>query len=115
MEVAENIWYASGGSRWWTDWKLGRAAVNSWMNSPGHRANLLNPNWRCLGVGVSSRRGRTYATQKFGSRRSDTGKPWRPYKRRSDHPGRVWAVVFLIMALVLGLVLASQIWPGLLG
>ena len=28
------------------------AAINAWMASPGHRANILNPNWREMGVGV---------------------------------------------------------------
>ncbi len=27
--------------------------MRSWMNSPGHRANILNGNYRYLGVGVS--------------------------------------------------------------
>ena len=27
--------------------------VNQWMNSPGHRANILNPNFRELGVGYA--------------------------------------------------------------
>ena len=29
------------------------AVVNGWMNSPGHRANILNPNYNCLGVGYA--------------------------------------------------------------
>ena len=29
-----------------------QAVMNSWMNSDGHRANILNPSWRRLGVGV---------------------------------------------------------------
>lgn len=28
-------------------------AVETWMNSPGHRANILNPNMRHIGVGVA--------------------------------------------------------------
>jgi uncharacterized protein YkwD len=45
-------------------------AVQGWMNSPGHRANILNPNWRYLGVGtfgigeIGSWQG-LYWTQKF--------------------------------------------------
>ena len=30
----------------------GRGPVSSWMNSPGHRANILNPHIRYIGVGV---------------------------------------------------------------
>lgn len=33
------------------------AVVNSWMNSPGHRSNILNPNFKSLGVGYVSGRG----------------------------------------------------------
>ena len=73
--VSENIWQSRGrsGSAWhskfhWnSSWRLGHAAVISWMNSPGHRANLLTPRWRDLGVGVAvNRTGRIYLTQNFG-------------------------------------------------
>jgi uncharacterized protein YkwD len=31
------------------------AVVNSWLNSPGHCKNLLNPNYREIGVGFAAR------------------------------------------------------------
>ena len=74
--VSENIWRTQGtrGGAWksrflWrSDWRLGQAAVISWMNSPGHRKNLLDPNWYQIGVGVArSRRGRLYLVQNFGT------------------------------------------------
>ena len=119
-QVSENIWQTSGRSglawkskfMWRSDWKLGQAAVISWMNSPGHRANLLNPNWRCLGAGVANSRGRIYLTQKFGDRRGDTGKPHRS-RRGSRRPSLVWLVLFLIIAVVVILLLVGQVWPGL--
>lgn len=41
-------------------------ALRSWMNSSGHRANILNPNYRRLGVaGYVSNNGRIYWTQQF--------------------------------------------------
>ena len=40
--------------------------VRSWMGSPGHRANILNPMYTHFGAGVSE--SRRYATQKFGLR-----------------------------------------------
>jgi uncharacterized protein YkwD len=42
-------------------------AGTGWMNSPGHRANILNPNLTQLGTGVYLNPGRTryYATQVF--------------------------------------------------
>ena len=76
--VSENIWNAPsrrgrGGTwkskfQWNSDWSLGKAAVISWMNSPGHRANLLNPDWHDIGIGVArSKRGTYYLTQNFGN------------------------------------------------
>ena len=74
---SENIWqvqsrYGKGGTwksrfQWDSDWKLGKAAVISWMNSPGHAKNMLTPGWRHIGVGaVKNKRGRIYLTQSFG-------------------------------------------------
>lgn len=40
--------------------------MNSWMNSSGHRSNILNPNFTQLGVGVAkSSNGTIYWTQMF--------------------------------------------------
>lgn len=42
--------------------------MRSWMNSPGHRQNILNPNFRDIGVGCAH--GGSYGiywTQKFGA------------------------------------------------
>ena len=74
---SENIWRApstkGAGMAWkskfvWdSDWRLGKAAVISWMNSPGHRANLLSADWKHIGVGVArNKRGSYYLTQQFG-------------------------------------------------
>lgn len=42
--------------------------VTAWMNSPGHRANILNVKFNKIGVGVSfSTYGRAYATQEFSN------------------------------------------------
>jgi uncharacterized protein YkwD len=44
-------------------------AIQGWMNSPGHRANLLDPNSREIGLGYYQRAsdGRGYVTQDFGN------------------------------------------------
>lgn len=44
-----------------------QAAVDGWMLSSGHRANILNPHFRDLGVGIAFARGVPYATQVFGT------------------------------------------------
>ncbi|GLF98979.1 CAP domain-containing protein [Streptomyces yaizuensis] len=42
------------------------AVMNSWMNSEGHRANILNCDYRTLGVGVHLGPGGPWWTQNFG-------------------------------------------------
>ncbi|HEY8482177.1 MAG TPA: CAP domain-containing protein [Spirillospora sp.] len=42
------------------------AVVRGWMNSPGHRANILNCSLRAIGVGRADGPGGPYWTQNFG-------------------------------------------------
>ncbi|MEV0850328.1 CAP domain-containing protein [Streptomyces sp. NPDC049954] len=42
------------------------AVMESWMNSPGHRANILNCDYKTLGVGVHFGSGGPWWTQDFG-------------------------------------------------
>ena len=45
-----------------------KAVMEDWMNSKGHRANILNPNFTKIGVGYrKNAAGRTYWTQLFTS------------------------------------------------
>jgi uncharacterized protein YkwD len=46
------------------------AVVSGWMNSPGHRANILSPKYTEIGVGVVNGAGKlgTYWTEEFGAR-----------------------------------------------
>lgn len=39
--------------------------VLSWMQSPGHRKNILNPNYDVIGIGSRVLKDRVYATQNF--------------------------------------------------
>lgn len=40
--------------------------MNSWMNSPGHRSNILNPSFNQIGVGLAKNsNGTCYWTQQF--------------------------------------------------
>ncbi|MGW1845984.1 CAP domain-containing protein [Streptomyces sp. NPDC001966] len=43
-----------------------QAVMDSWMDSPGHRANILNCDYRTLGVGVHYGSGGPWWTQDFG-------------------------------------------------
>jgi len=42
------------------------AVMDAWMNSPGHRANILNCDFKTLGVGVHMGSGGPWWTQDFG-------------------------------------------------
>ncbi|MCC3770594.1 CAP domain-containing protein [Streptomyces sp. UNOC14_S4] len=43
-----------------------RAVMEAWMNSSGHRANILNGDYRTLGIGINSGAGGPWWTQDFG-------------------------------------------------
>lgn len=65
--VGENLHY-----RTWSQANastIANATVEGWMNSPGHRQNLLRENWTVQGLGVyigtTDRRVIVYSTQKF--------------------------------------------------
>ena len=45
-----------------------RVIVDSWMISPGHRKNILDPAYTHLGVGVTVKGKECYATQSFGQK-----------------------------------------------
>ncbi len=48
-----------------------KMVVDAWMNSKGHRKNILNPNYRALGVGyakTATARSLPYWAQSFGAR-----------------------------------------------
>lgn len=45
--------------------ELARGLVNEWMNSTGHRENLLEPYWQNEGIGIHKDGYEVYATQNF--------------------------------------------------
>lgn len=55
-----------------------RAVVRAWMQSPGHRRNILNCRLRDLGVGVVLEKGQLWWTQNFGRRYRACTTPLRP-------------------------------------
>ncbi|MEJ2673032.1 MAG: CAP domain-containing protein [Deltaproteobacteria bacterium] len=65
--AGENIWGGHGYD--YSDSTLmARVIVDSWMSSPGHRANLLNPHYNYMGVGVAVMGQEIRATQEFVQR-----------------------------------------------
>jgi hypothetical protein len=70
-------------------WRSDQALVQGWIDSPGHRANILNPEVREIGIGLLRDGGiaagrpvaHLYAVQLFGRPLSDCGE--RPSERDS--------------------------------
>jgi uncharacterized protein YkwD len=65
--VGENIWCASGYNLGKIH-QIAKEIVDDWMSSPSHRANMLDPDFTHLGVGISGRNGTIRATQEFVGR-----------------------------------------------
>lgn len=48
--------------------KTGPLTVTAWMNSPGHKANILNSGYRLIGVGAyQDKYGRFWVSEVFGT------------------------------------------------
>jgi uncharacterized protein YkwD len=63
-DMGENIWSGSGYDVSKTQ-EIAQDIINDWMKSPGHRENMLDPDFTHLGVGVSARHHTIRATQEF--------------------------------------------------
>lgn len=62
VRVGENVAYG---------YASGKSVTAAWMKSPGHRANLLTPQHRLIGVGAyQDSNGRWYVAQVLGQARS---------------------------------------------
>ena len=59
-EIGENIAYGQNSPE---------DVMNSWMNSSGHRANILNAEFEEIGVGCYVKGSRKYWVQLFGTQR----------------------------------------------
>ncbi len=60
--IGENIACVFGGS----EEEVAEKLVIWWMNSPGHRANILSEKFSYIGIGVEQKGDQLYATQVFG-------------------------------------------------
>jgi uncharacterized protein YkwD len=61
--VSENLFEADG----YPAEELAPIVVDAWLKSPGHRANMLDPNMTHVGLGVVEVSGKVSVTQMFGS------------------------------------------------
>lgn len=66
MMKSFGISYRSAGENIAKGYSTPQAVVNAWMNSPGHRANILNSGYTRIGVGYVA--GGNYWTQMFISK-----------------------------------------------
>ncbi len=67
LDRAGYAWRAYGENVAWNQ-QTPAAVMDAWMNSPGHRANILNCSFTEIGVGVANSDG-PYWTQDFGTPR----------------------------------------------
>lgn len=65
MMRAYGINYRSAGENIAKGYNSAASVVNGWMNSSGHRANILNSSFNTLGVGYYNYNGTAYWTQMF--------------------------------------------------
>lgn len=66
MMESFGIRFAAGGENIAKGQRTPEEAMNAWMNSPGHRANILSNNFTQIGVGYArDSSGRAYWTQMF--------------------------------------------------
>ena len=66
----KRTWYINGipvRNEYYTQEEIAQLTVQSWMESPGHRKNILTPDWKREGIGIAiSVSGQVYVTQNFG-------------------------------------------------
>ena len=53
LNIAEIIMESGTGSNRYSHKFEARAVVNAWMDSPGHRAHIINPDFKYIGAGYS--------------------------------------------------------------
>ncbi len=66
MMESFGIRFSAGGENIAYGQKTPQEVMNAWMNSPGHRSNILSPTYNQIGVGVAKKSNGTYYwTQMF--------------------------------------------------
>ena len=59
------VQYRTAGENIAKGYSSAQSVVNGWMNSSGHRANILNPAFGKIGIGYANINGTSYWTQMF--------------------------------------------------
>lgn len=71
--LAENLWSGQGALDWRSE-SVSATAARNWVESPGHRENLFNPDYSVAGVGSAMRGDQLYITMLYGTPVSDPAK-----------------------------------------
>jgi len=64
--LAENLWSGQGALDWRSE-SVSTTAAQNWVESPGHRENLFNPEYSVAGVGSAMRGDQLYITMLYGT------------------------------------------------
>jgi serine protease len=67
ITAAGYAWRTYGENIAWGQPDVG-SVMDAWLHSPGHRANILNPNFKEVGLGLAQGAGSPYYCQDFGTR-----------------------------------------------
>jgi uncharacterized protein YkwD len=83
--------YPSGSAGWGENIAYGyttaAAVMDAWLNSSGHRANIENPSFKTIGVGVARNgSGPRYWTQNFGTTGASSSPPPSPPPADTEAP-----------------------------
>lgn len=62
-----NVSVSTAGENLAYGYNTPEAVVEGWMNSPGHRANIMNSKFHKIGIGVYDKNGTIYCTQIFSN------------------------------------------------
>lgn len=75
-----NLWHSSELGAWYAGYSAGEnvacvpgcpsdgaATVSAWLNSPGHRANIMNPGFRHIGAGAACAGGWMFSVTHYRS------------------------------------------------
>lgn len=57
--------YTSAGENLALDYSTNKDVVDAWMESPSHRANIVNPNYTKVGIGIARKGIHVYIVQLF--------------------------------------------------
>ena len=65
IRFGENLFVAQRGTGALNPAAVAKQAVDEWLASPGHRANIASPDFTATGIGVAVTRDRVYAAEIF--------------------------------------------------